>query len=294
MQLVTAICLIGLWALHLLSVPSAILATWAGTYTALAFAISALGRAQKFQLRPDWGLIKQSMHYASRVHLGTLASAANCRLDQLLMSGMVSTTALGLYVFAVTFAELLNQGATAISLVLFPKVAAEKDPVKQAEHAATSVRWTLIIGVLGGSALYLIAPVLIPLVWGHKFAGSVPAVHWLLPGIVALGVCNILSASLRASGKPLLTSVAEIASLVVMITLLLTLLPRLGIVGASIASTCGYFVNLAVLMFYFTREFGRATLASMRPNRGDIVYARKAIIHLRQRKAPAASEIAPV
>ncbi|BDI33119.1 hypothetical protein CCAX7_51700 [Capsulimonas corticalis] len=291
-QLVTVIALLGFWAFHCVTVQTAILSTWAGSYTALAFALVTLVRDLGWRLRPDWGLVKQSLDYAWRVHLGTLANTANGRLDQLLMTAMVSPQALGLYVFAVTFSELLHQCACSISMVLFPKVAAETDSRKQAAHAAMSVRWTLIIGIVGGSALYLIAPVLVPLVWGHKFAGSVPAIYWLLPGVVALGVGTNISAALRAAGKPMTTSTAEAASLVVMCILLLTLLPRWGIVGASIASTCGYFVNLFVLIYYFAREFGKDSIASMRPSAADLAYARTALVNIKSRKNAAASEAA--
>jgi O-antigen/teichoic acid export membrane protein len=295
-QLVVSVSLLLLWAFHLLTVRTAILATWTGSYVALGYAIVMLVRAGYGRLKPDWALAKDSLIYSSKVHLGTLANAANGRLDQLLMSTsvMITTHSLGLYVCAVTYSELLNQTASAISLVLFPKVAAEKDPAKQAEHAAMSVRWTLIIGALGGLFLFFAAPVIVPLINGASFMGAIPAIHWLLPGIVAMGVCAILSASLRGAGKPGLTSIAEGVSVTVMLTLLLALLPRLGIVGASVASTCGYFVNMLVLIYFFKREFGGASIASMRPTGADIVYARNAIVNFKRRKGAVSSEAAPL
>jgi O-antigen/teichoic acid export membrane protein len=281
---VTAAGLLGLWAAHALTVSTAILATWTGSWVQTGLTLWFLTRDGSAGIRPDRGLLRRSLAYASRIHIGTLASVANARLDQLILTLVLAPRALGLYAFAVTLSELLNQAATALSAVLLPKVAGQEDEAARRALAEQSARWALLLGVLGALALYFAAPLCVRLLWGSRFVEAVPTVRVLLPGTVALGLAGTLGASLRGSGQPLAGTVAQLASLAVMTPMLLVLLPRMGIFGAGLASTCGYIVNCLVAACYFSRVFGRASLLAICPTRRDWDDLRMVFAQLRRRR----------
>jgi len=267
--LVTAACLILFWLTHVLSVTSAILATWAGGYTAVGLIVWFLVRQGYVGARPDGPLLRRTLRYGVRTHLGTLASLANTRLDQLLMTALVAPRTLGLYAFATTLAEMLNQVASATALVLTPKVAGEADALAQRGIAVKSARWVLLLGVAGAAVLYVAAPALTGLLWGSRFLPAVPTVRVLLPGVVAAGLASALGAALRGAERPLPSTIAELASLSVMVPLLWLLLPRYGIFGAGIASTAAYLLRCAVLVVCFERHFGPGSVQAIRPTRDD-------------------------
>jgi len=279
--LLTALALLLLWATHSISVATAIVASWMGGWSQIAVTLSFLWRDGYASFRPNWPLFRRSLAYSSRIHIGTLANIANGRLDQLLMTLLVAPKALGLYAFAVTFSEMLRQGTGSISTVLFPRVSAETCDAEKRDIASRAVRWTLLIGSICAVFLGVAAQYFVVIVWGSRFLEAVPTIYVLLPGTVALGVASTMTVSLNGAGKPGTGTVAELASLAVMVPLLWLLLPRMGIFGAGLASTCGYTVNCIVTTLYFARTFGKDSLLDVRPSQRDWADVRSAVRRVR-------------
>lgn len=267
--MLTAAMLLLLWGTHHLDWGTAVVATWVGSLSSISLTTWYLVRGGHASLRPDFQLLRRCLAYSTRIHPGTLINLANGRLDQLLMTALVAPKALGLYAFAVTLSELLNQIASAVSIVLLPKMAANTNETSRLAVAVQSARWVLIISSIGAGGLYFAAPILVSLLWGSRFAEAVPVARILLPGTVALSLAVTLSTCLRGAGKPLAGTVAELGSLMVMIPLLVFLLPRFGIYGAGVASTCGYIVNCLVAAVYFAYVFGGKSLLAICPTRRD-------------------------
>jgi len=269
--LVTGLGLVSLWLADALTVTGAILATWAGGCASICLIVWFLFRdGYASWALPDGALLRRTLNYGARTHLGTLASLANMRLDQLLMTALVAPQMLGLYAFATTLSEMLNQVANATALVLTPKVAGEVDIAARREIAIKSARWVLLMSVFGALLLYVAAPVAIRLLWGSRFLEVVPTVYVLLPGVVASSLSSALGAALRGVERPLPSTIAELSSLSVMIPLLLLLLPIYGIFGAGLASTLSYLLRCGVLTLCFARHFGRDSVLEIRPTRDDL------------------------
>ena len=289
--LLTAAALIFLWALHSLTVTTAVIAAWAGGWLQIVLTFCFLWQEGYAAFRPDKALLRRSFAYSSRIHAGTLANLANGRLDQLLMTLIVTPKALGLYAFAVTFSELLRQGTSSIAVVVFPRVSAESSTSEKQVMASQAVRWTLLAGCFCAFGLGLAAQSFVALLWGKRFLDAIPAIYVLLPGTIALSVASTMTASLNGAGRPGTGTVAELASLVVMLPLLWFLLPRLGILGAGIASTSGYCVNCIVSSFYFSQTFGREGMHGICPSRQDWVQVCALAGRVRRQLQPAGGRL---
>lgn len=267
--LVIGVLLMGLWAGHLVTVTSVVVVTWVGSLCQFSCTLYFLGQAGCLSLRPDHCLLRRSINYSLRIHPGTLAGLANGRIDQLLMTALVAPRLLGFYALAVTFSELSRQLSASIATVLFSRMAGEVSADARRAMATRATRWTLLIGCAGGLCLGLAAHPFVALLWGSRFLEAVPTIYVLLPGTVALGVASSMASSLNGAGRPGVTTLAEIASLLVMIPLLWVLLPRFGILGAGVASTIGYIVNCLVTGKYFAQTFGPDALRELRPSQHD-------------------------
>lgn len=267
--ILTVICLLILWETHLLTVLSAVLTGWAGSWIMFGSVLRCLALDGCISFRPDIALLRQSFSYASKMHIGTLANLANGRLDQLVMTAIVAPKAIGLYAFSVTLSELLKQIAASVATVLYPKVSGEMDDHERGILAARTTRWMLIVVSICAITLFFVAPWIVPFVWGNRFVEAVPTLRVLLPGTVALCVAITMVTSLRGSGKPGVTSTAELVSLVVMTPLLWLLVPKMGIFGAGLASTCGYGVYCSITAWYFTKIFGKESFYSICPTLND-------------------------
>jgi O-antigen/teichoic acid export membrane protein len=150
---------------------------------------------------------------------------------------------LGLYVVAVTVSLALGFLPQAFAMVTL--AAGSNLPREGAKAAiANSFRTSLVWLVAGCSALFVIAPRLITLVFGAKFMGSGFACRILLPGSIALGLNQVLYEGARSLNDPALPSYSEGLAAVLTCLGLNLLLPRFGFLGAAIASTLAYTSSL--------------------------------------------------
>ena len=95
----------------------------------------------------------------------------------------------------------------------------------------------------------------------------------LLVASVVRSSGGIMISGLRGFGHPGLATIARLASAVVTLISLLLLLPRLGIVGAAVASLLGYTMTMLIGLFWLVRKKELGVLAYLRPRREDISIA---------------------
>lgn len=89
---------------------------------ATAFAVGLVVGRLKPAFRWQRELVKPVFIYGVKTYLGSLAAQTNLRLGQLLMSVLVSSRKLGLYVVAVSFSNMLLPLFNALAIVTLPRV----------------------------------------------------------------------------------------------------------------------------------------------------------------------------
>jgi Na+-driven multidrug efflux pump len=92
----------------------------------------------------------------------------------------------------------------------------------------------------------------------------------LLPGIAVFSIATVLAAYIAGTGKPHLNLLVSAVSLIVTIALDFALIPKLNIVGASIASTVSYTVSALLLIVFFKRETGASLRQILLPTSEDV------------------------
>ncbi len=203
-------------------------------------------------------------------YLANLVQTLNYRLDLFFVSYYVDMRGVGLYALAVGLAQLLWLISGAASQVLFPDVAASTDRKAAQERTAYISRISLWLSIFLAAGVAIIGNVLLPLIYGDSFRDSVPALMWLLPGVVVFSVPNVIGSFLAGIGKPRLNLMGSFIGFVATIVLDFALIPGLGIIGAAIASSISYMVTMMVIMIIFARETNFPLLSSVLLTRGDI------------------------
>lgn len=201
--------------------------------------------------RTDLGLV---FRFAIPNYLGDLVQHLNYRLDIFIVSHFVGARGVGLYVIAIGLAQLVWMVSQSAAKVLFPRIASA--PVNStANQTMTSRAARLILWLNIGMAICIgvVSPFLLPLVYGEAFMDSVRPVLFLLPGVVAFGIVNVLAAYIAGSGRPRLNLYIAIAGLIATISLNLILVPKIGISGAAIASSASYSLSCCLTMWVFVR-----------------------------------------
>ena len=92
----------------------------------------------------------------------------------------------------------------------------------------------------------------IPTLFGKEFAPAVAVLWWMLPGVLALSVTNVISQYLAAEGIPLENIVAWALGFVFLFLVGSQLVPERGAVGAAISVSLTYpLVMIALLSLSF-------------------------------------------
>lgn len=224
----------------------------------LVAAWAVLGLRLGLVPRMDKSLVRPMLRYGVAVQAGDVSQLLNLRLDQLVMSVWLPAAQLGLYVAAVNATSPVNLVSTAVRMVAAPRITS-KEPQGQLEEVARSFRVYAITVAVPFLFLFWVMPWLLPWVFGDGFRGAVATAEVLLAAALLLGAKEVLSGGAQALGRPWLSSRSELCSFVVTAGMLLSFLPRWGILGAGLASLAAYGVALVVLI----RGLGRAGLSTL-------------------------------
>jgi enterobacterial common antigen flippase len=263
-----------LWWLGNLTVSTATY-TLIGAQTASALlATFAVWHQFRPRWQPSWAEFKNSMHYGLRDYPGCVADFTTLRLDQLILGGMASSAAIGLYVIAVRLSEVTTYVSEALAGALLPEVAGSRGG-KQAELLLSrTLRLTLYTSVLALIPLWLAAPMILRVLFGASFVPAAGAFRWLLAAAVVWSAGAIVISGLQGFGYPGLSTIARFLSAAATLPALLFLIPRRGIEGAAIASLIGYSVMLVVALVGLIRRRKLGFWRYLRPQRHDIPIAR--------------------
>jgi O-antigen/teichoic acid export membrane protein len=218
--------------------------------------------------RPDGLLMGESLHFGVRAWLGGLAHLLNARVDQLLLGVLATQAALGMYAVAVNASEVLFYLPSAVATALLPAVA-RSNAAAGVERTLRVFRAVMVVTTAGVLAAAVLGPVLLPLVFGHAYAGSVEPFMWMLPSAFGFAASTVFSNALLASGAPALSSLGPVTSLVVGVPLDVMLIPPLGATGAAIAASAALLAGgvVASVAYGIRAELRPAALI---PRRDDV------------------------
>ena len=183
--------------------------------------------------------------YAIRAYLPNLAQYGMLRMDVPIIQVLAGTTAVALYAVALPIGEALLLLPVAVALAIFPRVTSGAVDRKAADRISRTV---LATAAIVAAAAALAAPVIIPVLYGAAYRGSVAVVWWMLPGLVVFSGGRTLQAYLAATDKLRLIILATVAGITVCLVALLLLSSRFGAPGAAAADSAGYLAFTIVLI----------------------------------------------
>jgi O-antigen/teichoic acid export membrane protein len=218
--------------------------------------------------RYDATFSRTSLAFGLRGQVGNVLQFLGVRLDLLIVPALVDLRAAGIYVVAVRMADVVGQVATAVSTLVFPRVAGHGD-AQSTILTERATRLTLIAVAIPAIVIGIGAEPILRLVFGEVYAEGAGALIVLLIAMVPLSLTRIIAADLKGRGRPGLVSWASLLSAVATVVLDLALVPALGIGGAAVASLLAYAAGaIAILLFYRWVTGGR--LSALVPTVADV------------------------
>ncbi|NJM21282.1 MAG: flippase [Richelia sp. SM1_7_0] len=215
--------------------------------------LSQLGKIRiKYIYEIVKGLLSLGIIYAITLFILNL----NYKIDVVILEHFSSAAEIGKYTTGVNITELIWYLPMALEVVVFSRSANTQNHKEFSYKIAKLMRVTLISAIFGGVILCLIAPTLIPMLYGNQFIGSARILQILMPGVVAFTIVKILYMDIAGKGKPGITLFILIPALMMNIILNLIWIPQYGANGAALASTVSYSlsgIGFSLMYSYITR-----------------------------------------
>jgi O-antigen/teichoic acid export membrane protein len=236
-----------------------------------AWLLLTVSRMFKLSIRPDIPLLKRQIPFGLKSHVQVLAQHMHLRADIYLVAYFLNPSEVAFYNLAVRLAEFMLDIPRTVSMVLYPRLASLDDRAMQ-RLTAQACRRTVLLTATGGTLLSLVGPTLIVLWYGQEYAPAARPLPFISAGIVMLSIFVSLTQSFTSRGKQQINITAGLVALVGNVVLNLFLIPRMGIVGAALASMLSYSAASVLLLYFFVRQSRLAVWEILLPNGDDFRY----------------------
>jgi O-antigen/teichoic acid export membrane protein len=230
------------------------LAAWIAGHLLWAALLVGVGARAEGIAVPRVGLLVESIRFGVRAWAGSISQFLNARLDQILVGVIASSATLGLYAVAVNAAEMLLFLPNAVATALLPTLARMGPESEAVQRTLRTFRSSLLVTLATIVVAGACGWVLIPVVFGEAFEGSVEPFLLLLPGAVGYAALSIFGNALLAARAPGLASTSRVTALGAGLALDLLLIPVLGASGAAAAASAAFLVGGAVAVLLYRRR----------------------------------------
>jgi O-antigen/teichoic acid export membrane protein len=202
------------------------------------------------------------------IQIGLLGMFVGSEGGAFVLNANLDVATVGIYAVALSVSRLVLQISIALRTALQPRLlAAEHD---SAAVTAQVTRHGLLWMVLVACALAAGSP-LAPIVFTREFTDVGPALVFLLPGMVAYGVWQLLASHLlRVGRRGFLGAVAWLFGLV-SIALQALGAQAFGLAGASLGLSLAYLLASGVVLSAFVQLSGRS-IRELVPAPGDLAF----------------------
>ncbi len=251
-----------------------------GSGTLLLIVLFNIRKKYRPKLGFNKNFVKKSYAYGFKGWAGQLSVNANTRIDQLILGAVASAEALGNYSIAVMLSELIWILPVALGQVIYNRVAGDDNKEGNLELVKKTHRIVLSFLLLCTFLAALVGPYIIPFIYGNDFSGAILPFLVLLPGTLIMVSTKLLSKLFTASGHIAITNKVQIISSIASIILYLTLIPRMGILGAAIAATIGYTIGAIVFWYFYKKTFAERLIELFWVKRSDIQWASERCLFL--------------
>lgn len=239
-----------------MGVIGASLATFLTTFFVLAYSTTIIRKTAKIRVKYLSGVPQDMFRKGIIFAIALFVLQLNYKVDIIFLENMVGSHDLGLYSVGVTLGELIWQLPAAIGVVLFARSANSKTDQEASNRSATLLRLSWIPLIIGSIIFWIVAPLMVEILYGAEFIEAGGVIRVLLPGIVLMVLFKILNSDLAGRGRPLFALKIYLVTLIINVVLNIILIPIYGIYGAAFASSTSYTVGALIFSVAYHRHTG--------------------------------------
>jgi O-antigen/teichoic acid export membrane protein len=192
--------------------------------------------------------------FGRQVYLGRMVDGLTTGFDRLIINGFRGAVPAGFYNIAATMSQPLGMLSRATSASAYRSLAsADRIPRKL---LIANLLWC----TAGAVALVTACEVLIPVFFTHAYNDALALLPVVAAGTALAGLNEPFHAFLSARRQGRALKVMSIATSLTTVTLNFVLIPVAGAMGAGIAMTASYALNIVLNLHYY-RTFLHSTAA---------------------------------
>ncbi|MDR3587451.1 MAG: oligosaccharide flippase family protein [Desulfosporosinus sp.] len=255
---VLSLVLLAVFLLIAVNPTAAILSILAGTTLICVWQVYIFVIGRGITPKLDSPLMKVMLGYGLKAQAGNIIQRLNYRLDVFIVAYFLPIAQVGIYGIAVVLGETLWGITGSIATIVFPIASSSTNKEEMVTFTNQITRVSFSIIIIFSIIIAFIGKTFIILWFTQAFAPASGALLWLLPGISIFSVSNILASYLAGVGLVEKNIYSSIVSGIVTVILDIYLIPRIGINGASIATSLSYIIfTLMTIWFYIQHTQAR-------------------------------------
>jgi PST family polysaccharide transporter len=223
--------------------------------------------------RPDAALwrtrrsdVRQVVGYGIPVAGSSMLQRAIYDIDYLIIGRMLGVSALGYYSLAFRLPELLILNVffvlSSVAFPLYSKVRGDREALRRGYFLA--VRLFSLYGLCAGVGMAVVAPVLVPVVFGRAWEGAVGPLVALALYAACRSIAGGANDIYKATGRPGVAVVLAVARLLVLVPVLVTAAWFWGVVGVAYAQLATSAIFVVVMQGVAVRMLGARWLDAVR------------------------------
>lgn len=206
---------------------------------------------------------KKMLKFSVQLFAGDAINEINNHFDIILVGFFLTTTDVGYYTVAIVLSRFFWILPRSVQRITYPATSSywsKKNHLVLTKMIIKSMKYCTVILVLIGLGVWFFAREIIYFLYNKEFFYSIIPLQILLVGTVIRGsISQPIGGSLTAIGRPDLGLKICVVMMVINVTLDIILIPRIGIIGAAIATTIslvgGAFFNLFFVVRHLKIKF---------------------------------------
>ncbi|WP_336024178.1 flippase [Halobellus salinisoli] len=203
------------------------------------------------------GLRRRILEYSVPLTATRGANVLDKRIDTVLVGLFLGPAAVGYYTIAKQVSEFGSIPAKSLGYTISPTVGEQraKDDRNRARRVyETSLRYVLLLYVPGMVGLILVAGPIVAHVFGPEYDGAAPVLQVMAGFMFVNAINKVTSDGLDFLGRARERAMVKTATAVANFLLNLVLIPRIGVVGAAVATVITYTVYTVANVYVIHTE----------------------------------------
>ena len=181
-------------------------------------------------------LLKLSSAFGLKVFISCLLSFIVLKSDILIMRYFLNFEQIGFYATAKNIIEMMSLLPSVIGTLLFPKLSSLDNETLKLKYTHKVVIVSLFFVLFFSLAASLLGKSLISVFFGKNFLPVYPVLLWLLPHFIICSINSVYQNYFASIGMPPIALYSPLSAAGLSVLLNIFLIPRFGIIGASISS----------------------------------------------------------